>query len=277
MNKERFYRSLEGFSETKDGKLKRNVPKERWDIAHISEEEFWNDFTADSLLKKTFERYEKKAEILLKEWAKYIKISKNIRILQIGCGPEDVINHFKKGKKYSIDPLADFYKKKFKFDYKSTHLIKAQGEAIPFPDKHFDIVILINVLDHTHLPEKVLNEINRVLKDKGIFHFENYVFQKRFVNIAKIWSILKKTFSKKIFNIHHPYMFTKNDLKVLVSDKFSILHEEIGRDIGNYENFEELEKAVINSKNPKLFIPGIFGLLGTFNYTIICKKISSNK
>ncbi len=273
MNKRRFYRSLEGFSETKNGKLKRNVSKERWDIAHISEEEFWNDFTTDSLLKRTFERYEKKAEILLEEWTKYITVSKNTKILQIGCGPEDVINHFKKGKRYSIDPLADFYKKKFRFDYKLTHLTKAQGEAIPFPDRYFDIVILINVLDHTYMPEKVLDEINRVLKDKGVFHFENYIFQKKFVNLAKTWSVLKKTFLKKIYNIHHPYMFTKNDLKVLVSDKFKIFYEEIGRDIGNYENIEELEKAVINSDDPKLFIPGIFGLIGTFNYTIICKKV----
>ncbi len=273
MNKEKFYKSLDGFSETKNGKIRRNASKQRWDIAHVSEEEFWNDFTTQSLSEKTFERYEKKAAILLKEWAEFVKINNNTRILQIGCGPHDVINHFKIGKRYSIDPLADFYKKKFKFNYKESNLINAPGEQIPFPDKYFDIVIIINVLDHTHIPEKVLDEVRRVLKDNGLFHFENYIFQKKFITLAKIWAVFKKIFSGKMYNIHHPYMFTKNDLKSLIARKFSIIKEELGRDIGNWENIEEIEKAVLNSKDPKLFIPGWFGLLGTFNYTIICKRI----
>lgn len=272
MNEERFYKSLKGTFATKDGKLKKKVSLGRWNKAHISEEEFWDDFTTDSILEKTYDRYEKKADILLNEWSKHIKITKKTRILQIGCGPEDVINHFKKGKKYSIDPLADFYKKKFKFDYKATHLTKASGEKIPFSDKYFDIVILINVLDHTHLPEKVLDEIKRVLKSNGIFHFENYIFQKGFLNIAKIWGMVKIFFSTEIYNIHHPYMFTRDDLKNLIFNKFSIIHEEIGRDIGNCENVGEIKKGVLSSKKLTVFIPGLFGLFGAINYTIICKK-----
>ncbi len=274
MNKERFYKSLEGFSEVKNVKLKRNVSQERWDIAHVSEEEFWDDFTTESLSEKTFERYEKKAEILLNEWSKFIKITKNTRILQIGCGPEDVINHFKKGKRYSIDPLADFYKKKFKFDYKSSNLTKAGGEEIPFPDKYFDIVIIINVLDHTHLPEKVLDEAKRVLKDKGIFHFENYIYQKKMIQLSKIWSLFKNTFSKTMFNIHHPYQFTMKDIKEIVSQRFTIFHEELGRDIGNNETVEEMEEILKKEKKLKIKIPLMFGLLGVINYTCICKKKS---
>src|SRR3989344_5828592 len=124
MNKDKFYKSLFGFSETKNNKIKRNVSLKRWEIAHISEEEYWEEYTTESLSKRSSERYRNKAKILIEEWKKYIKINNKTKILQIGCGPDDVINHFHVDKKYSIDPLADFYKKKFKFNYKSTNLQK---------------------------------------------------------------------------------------------------------------------------------------------------------
>ena len=244
MDKNQFYKSLMGFSETKDNQIKRNVTLKRWEIAHISEEEYWEEYTTESLSKRSSERYKKKAKILIEEWKKYIKINSKTKVLQIGCGPDDVINHFPVVKKYSIDPLADFYKKKFKFNYKSTNLQKAGGENIPFKDSFFDVIVLTNVLDHTHMPEKVLSEIQRVLKKEGLFHFENYIFQRNFLRIAKIWGILKRIFGNEIYNVHHPYMFSLQDLKSLISEKFSIIKEEVGRDIGNYENFQEFEENI---------------------------------
>lgn len=272
MDKNRFYKSLLGFSETKNHKIKRNVSLKRWEIAHVSEEEYWNDYTTESLSKRSGERYRNKAKILIEEWKKYIKINNQIKILQIGCGPEDVINYFPIGKKYSIDPLADFYKKKFSFNYKLTNLQKAGGENIPFKDNFFDVVVLTNVLDHTHMPEKVLSEIQRVLKKEGLFHFENYIFQRNFLRIAKVWRILKKIFKNEIYNIHHPYMFSLQDLKDLISDKFSIVKEEIGKDIGNYDSFEDFQEKIKKERKITIKIPTVFGLYGSINYTCFYKK-----
>ncbi|MBS3075017.1 methyltransferase domain-containing protein [Candidatus Pacearchaeota archaeon] len=261
-----------GFSETKDNQIKRNVTLKRWEIAHISEEEYWEEYTTESLSKRSSERYKKKAKILIEEWKKYIKINSKTKVLQIGCGPDDVINHFPVVKKYSIDPLADFYKKKFKFNYKSTNLQKAGGENIPFKDSFFDVIVLTNVLDHTHMPEKVLSEIQRVLKKEGLFHFENYIFQRNFLRIAKIWGILKRIFGNEIYNVHHPYMFSLQDLKSLISEKFSIIKEEVGRDIGNYENFQEFEENIKKERKITIKIPARFGLYGSINYSCFCKK-----
>jgi SAM-dependent methyltransferase len=41
------------------------------------------------------------------------------------------------------------------------------GEAIPFPNDHFDVVYSTNVLEHVNVPSKVLAEIIRVLKPGG--------------------------------------------------------------------------------------------------------------
>lgn len=249
------------------------VNSKRWEIAQDSEKEYWEGFTKETLLKEEAERHEKKAQILENEWKKFIKLTQNSKILQIGCGPEDVINYISTGKTYAIDPLADFYKKKFELNYKNILFIKGRAENLPFKDNYFDLVILANVLDHVEQPEKALSEIKRVLKEKGIFHFENLFYQKSFIRFAKLYGTLKKIFTGKMFNIHHPFMFLVKDLKNLLSKDFSVIYEEIGRDIGSCDNFEEMKRMKKREKKPTIKIPAMFGLYGTINYMAICKKI----
>jgi len=250
-----------------------DLPK-RWEIAQESEKEYWEEYTKDALLKEEFNRHKKKAEILEKEWNNFTNLDKNTKILQIGCGPEDVISHIKIGKRYAIDPLAEFYKKKFELNYGSLKFIQGRGEELPFKDKFFDIVILANVLDHVESPDKVLSEIKRVLKDDGIFHFENLFYQTNFIRIAKMWGGIKKSITGKIFNIHHPYMFILNDLKKIISKDFSIIHEDIAREIAYYEDIEELREKKLQEKRLTVKLPAIFGLYGTINYIAVCKKKS---
>lgn len=47
-------------------------------------------------------------------------------------------------------------------------IVNAPGEALPFPDAHFDIVYSSNVLEHTAAPARVLAEALRVLKPGGV-------------------------------------------------------------------------------------------------------------
>ena len=245
---------------------------ERWEIAQDSEREYWNEFNTSRLLKEEAERHEKKAKILEEEWSKYLKINEKTRILQIGCGPEDIINYLSKGKLHAIDPLADFYKKKFRLNYKKITFLKARGEKIPFPDDYFDIVILANVLDHMEDPEKGLLEVKRVLKLNGIFHFENLFYQKNFKKLSKVYKKLKEFTKKEIFNIHHPFMFTLPDLKYLISKDYEILEETLAREIASYENLKELKIQKLKSKRLTVKIPAMFGLYGTINYIAVCGK-----
>jgi 2-polyprenyl-3-methyl-5-hydroxy-6-metoxy-1,4-benzoquinol methylase len=50
-------------------------------------------------------------------------------------------------------------------------IANARGEAIPFPDDHFDFVFSSTALEHTENPERVLGESLRVLKPGGGLHF----------------------------------------------------------------------------------------------------------
>ncbi len=248
-----------------------DLPK-RWKIAQDSEREYWEKYTKDALLKEEFDRHKKKAEILEKEWESFLKPNRKIRILQIGCGPEDIVTHLKIGKRYALDPLADFYKTFFKLDYGDLTFITGRGEDIPFKDGYFDIVIIANVLDHVENPQRVLLEIKRVLKKDGLFHFENLFYQKNFLRIAKIWSFFKKKFTGEIFNINHPYMFGINDLKEMLSKEFNTIKRYTGREICYYENFKELRRIKLGDKKLTVKLPAVFGLYGTINYMAICNK-----
>ncbi len=251
--------------------MKKQVSDKRWKLAQSFEKNFWDDFTTESILGDSKKLLLKKSKIYLEIWKKFIKITQNTKILCIGCGPIDIINEIKIGKKYSIDPLANFYKKKFKIDYKSTNLIQGSGENLPYKTDSFDIIIIRNVLDHTDNPEKVLSEIKRVLKKQGIVHLEAHYYQKGFLMLTKIWAPFKKIITGKIFNLPHPHMFSLEILKNLIFKDFNIIYEEVGRDIGIYDNLKELKSQLKKQKLTKK-IPAIFGLFGNINYFAICKK-----
>jgi SAM-dependent methyltransferase len=250
----------------------KDIPSNRWEIAQKSEEEFWKNYDTESFLKELKKMYVEKAEFLLKQWEKVIPLSKKTKILEVGCGPQGVINFLPIGEKYSIDPLADFYKERFNFDYRLSRLQNGIGEDLPYKNESFDVVILMNILDHSKNPEKVFSEIQRVLKPEGILYFENYFYQKGFIYLSKIFGKFKEFFVKEIFNIHHPYMFTKKDFKFLLSRDFLSLYEITGKDPGENENFSELKKKRKKSKKLTEKIPALFGLYGIINYISICKK-----
>ena len=50
-------------------------------------------------------------------------------------------------------------------------IVNARGEAILFPDDHFDFVVSSAALERTENPERVLDESVRVLKPEGRLHF----------------------------------------------------------------------------------------------------------
>ncbi len=254
------------------------VLPERWKIAQESEKEYWSDYDNDSILQESQGRNPERAKMMLEKWKPIIDINEKSKILQIGCGPEDVINYFQIGELHSIDPLADFYQERFKLDYKKSGLVKGTGENLPFPDKYFDIVILANVLDHVQSPDKVLREIKRVMKDNAVFHFEIFIYQKNFLRIAKLFGKMKELIKKQLYNIHHPYTFTINEIQPLLNKDFKILSEEIGSSaLEGINNMEDLKRDRRNSKNLKIKIPAFFGLYGIINYTAICKLDNSIK
>ena len=88
------------------------------------------------------------------DWEKDLKvfIGEGKKIKNIGAG------QYHRPGTISVDPL---YEKEDK-DH-----IKAYGEDLPFIDKSIDFVICNAVLEHVKEPQKIIDEIYRVLKNDG--------------------------------------------------------------------------------------------------------------
>jgi SAM-dependent methyltransferase len=103
--------------------------------------------------------------------AKYIFDNFNLRakqnILDVGCGRGEFLNGFMLCgmKPYGIDQ-SNIAKKKYKnIDFKFCDL---ENKKIPYKDEFFDVIFSKSVVEHFYYPEKIFQEMNRVLKKDGI-------------------------------------------------------------------------------------------------------------
>lgn len=127
--------------------------------------------------------FEKNREKVREYWRTYryfdeilslVPLDEQSKILDVGCGISTVL-HFLPGQRFGIDPLADEYKRIYRYP-EGIDVRQGFGEAIPFPDEFFDAVFCSNVLDHTSEPDRVLSEIHRVLRPRGFLVLTVEVF-----------------------------------------------------------------------------------------------------
>ncbi len=152
---------------------------------------------------------------VLEYWKKYrylddmdtiCKITEDTRVLDVGCGISTVL-HYIKGKRFGIDPLADEYLKLYEYP-KEINIKKAFGEDIPFSDKYFDVIFCSNVLDHVTNPQKIIDEIHRVLKPSGHFLLTVEIFEE-----------------KTMRDPAHPHSLTKEMVYLLLEGRFKRIFE----------------------------------------------------
>ncbi len=252
---------------------------QRWNIAQTSERKFWSKFSNETLMEGFDTPYKERAKYFMNGIKNLKTLNNKTKILQVGGASLDVINYICVGDKYAIDPLADYFKEKFRLNYekKNIKFVKGIGEELPYEDRTFDIVLLANVIDHVQSPKKVLSETRRVLKDDGIIYLEINTMTAGFKAIAKAYSWIVKMFGK-IFNINHPYMFTISGMKrLLEKSNFEIIKEEIGIDFyEGYNNIEEFKLAKKNSLKFKIRLLAKLDMYGELMFLCFCKKIIKN-
>ena len=246
----------------------------RWEIAQKSEKRFWDNYTKENLLGRFGPPYKNKARDLLNEWKKFIQIGANTKILQVGGAAWDVINCLEEGTRYALDPLAEYYKEKFSLDYSNVEFKKGVGEQVPYPDEFFDVVVLGNVLDHVSSPEKVLAEARRVLRKGGLLYLDTHIANRGFIEVSRIWGFLVRTITGKIFNVHHPYMFSKRKVqKMIKKNRFSVLSENIGKDyLESFANFKEFKLAKKTHEKKSIRFLAKLGFYGEIMYVSLCRK-----
>ncbi len=91
---------------------------------------------------------------------KYLKVKKSDKLLDIGAGTGISANFFDCGY-IGIEASKNMIKNS------SGNIIYGLAEKLPFKDKTFDIIISITAIHNFKDPERAINEILRVKKDKA--------------------------------------------------------------------------------------------------------------
>ena len=90
------------------------------------------------------------------------------KILDIGCGIGKHLEHLgNRDLKVGIE-VTDDWVKKGRLLYKDILFIVASAYELPFKDRAFDTLIMIDVIEHLHHPKDALKEMKRVLMNNGI-------------------------------------------------------------------------------------------------------------
>lgn len=98
-----------------------------------------------------------------------MQFKKEGKILDVGCGSGSFIASFssKKWEPYGVEPNLVGYnlsKQKMKNNILNKELLDCK-----FPDNYFEVITMWHVLEHIYNPNEELQEINRILKDDGVF------------------------------------------------------------------------------------------------------------
>lgn len=107
-------------------------------------------------------------------------LSPGVRCLEIGCGcgvgAKIIHETFSPGSIHAIDidenMLRKARKKMAGWQPVPLHLLTGDAQELPYPDRSFDAVFNYGIIHHLEDWQKGIREISRVLRDQGIFYFE---------------------------------------------------------------------------------------------------------
>jgi SAM-dependent methyltransferase len=171
-------------------------------------------------------------------------------ILDVGCGPQPVPAYAYMSldsEYYGIDPIMN--------DTRHFSFFQAYGEALPFADKSFDIILFATTLDHLIDVNASLKEVHRVLKKNGrVFLWQGL----KSTNIlARIIGYFRERKRKKEYflspdakpesaeDLFHQKRFTGKEIEELFpSSHFKMRRKMVFRtDVIRYNLFYEFQKA----------------------------------
>jgi SAM-dependent methyltransferase len=98
-------------------------------------------------------------------------VNADARVLEVGSGAHGLIFFFGGAHNVGVDPLAHSYASLFPAWQRKAATVAAAGEALPFADHSFDVVLCDNVVDHAESPQRIVSEILRVLAPSGLLYF----------------------------------------------------------------------------------------------------------
>jgi phosphatidylethanolamine/phosphatidyl-N-methylethanolamine N-methyltransferase len=157
------------------------------------------------------------------------------RILDVGVGNGAHFKYYSTHKIIGIDTSEGMLKHARKHLKKNIQLLRMNGENLLFPNEDFDYVVLSHVITVVNDPDRLLEEVYRVLKPNGkVFILNHFTPNNWLMYVDKIFeNIAKLFFFKSVFNISN----------VRNIEKFNLLME-INAGLSSYFKILIYEKKV---------------------------------
>lgn len=191
--------------------------RSRWEESSRFEREWWTKWKSrtdlPSAQKELIERANDIKQIIDPLYPSDLRT-----ILQIGPGANAEI-HFLSGDRFAIDPLAPYFKEHFSlFIDPKVNFVQGMAEKLPYPDSFFDVILILNVLDHCWEPLRVLDEIGRCLHSNGILILHVNIYKQTASVLHSLFQFLDK---------EHPHALTYRFLKFHLRPHFDTLEESL--------------------------------------------------
>jgi SAM-dependent methyltransferase len=219
------------------------VPSDRWQKAQRWEGELWR--RSNRPLRNTARRILQRLGLCNREigddwnhwWAEkmnqYSFIPRRVEnAIEFGCGPYTNLRLISKGRviehAYCSDPLLHTYLK-FRYTWLSEshrkHRVLVDDhpmEEAPFASNFFDLVVIINVLDHVRDASECLRQAIRVTKSGGLLLLGQDLTSKEDMRVPQVRD-----------DIGHPIRLDHEILDSFLLSKFdTVLHSILSRDEG---------------------------------------------
>jgi len=177
---------------------------------------------------------------LLKKIAESNFIGTDSVVLDYGCGAGDYTNYFSKITKNVTGADINIVKARKRFPKVKFEKVNPAKKSLKFSEASFDVVIAVNVIEHVHDFENLLNEFYRILRINGSIFITTY--DADFI----------------LHPIHndptHVFEWDKNEFVRFVSNKFCVVKSFSH---GSFFNYYPWNKVIVKFLKPEICILAI--------------------
>jgi len=194
---------------------KKQVDRTTWEACSRSEREWWNRWRERVDLNLIRRQLIERAASIRKTIDPFFPTDTR-RILQIGPAANGEI-HFLSGVRYAIDPWLPISRRTFLLSMDpEVQFTEGMAEDLPYPDSFFDVVLILNVLDHCWNPGQVLSEITRCLHGGGLLLLPVNLYNRTASVLHSVFNFLDR---------EHPHALTHSFITNRLGKDYQILEE----------------------------------------------------
>lgn len=187
------------------------------------------------------------------------------RLLEVGCGEGVLLAAITAGEKHGTELSVQALEKTL--EKTPAWLAIALGERLPFPDKHFDLITSVGVMEHFLDDHAASGEICRVLEDGG--HYVVLIHEH-----LTAWQSLQQKISEYLYPHPHPIRLARwligkfhKPIRQPVQNKFTVAGAKACLERSGFAVMEVIHKK--NTPNAPLIGPHVI--------IYVCRKVSAGE